>query len=518
MADGDTALSSLRPEGGPVARRLRLQSLVLCGCVALLAVFWQQRWGTVPDTSWLITVSERVLGGERLYADLIEANPPFSVWMYMPAVAAADLLRMKPEPMVHAYTYLLCSLGLLLAALNARRAGFAENGGLLALLPVFFALMVIVPGNAFTQRDQVGAVLLAPLLVLTAWRIEADAQHQPSWKFAIPSGLFASVIVLVKPHYALLLIAPALYFAFAKRRLGVLFGPEYWCAVGMCIVYLAAVLWFHPEFVSKIMPLLSQTYLSVGEPYWILLQRYAAGYLLLLLLWYFIRPGLPLSPLAGVFALASVAAAAVMVYQGKGWPYHAYPAIAFGLAAVLCQAVRSPADSIREIGGARALLLAVTVAVNTLPFMPSQKPSAELLAEIREAVERPTVAMIGTDIAVGHPLVRMVGGYWISSYCSDWLGSYAHYLASIARAEGRPGADRLAAIASGYTAFKLSELEREVPELLLVQKDDELWRGYLAQDARFIRFFNDYRLLSEDRIIAAYQRNVSSVSRVSGSD
>ena len=112
----------------------------------------------------------------------------------------------------------------------------------------------------------------------------------------------------------------------------------------------------------------------------------------------------------------------------------------------------------------------------------------------------------------------MVGGYWISSYCSDWLGSYAHYLASIARAEGRPGADRLAAIASGYTAFKLSELEREVPELLLVQKDDELWRGYLAQDARFIRFFNDYRLLSEDRIIAAYQRNVSSVSRVSGSD
>ena len=31
------------------------------------------------DVSWLITLSEKVLDGQRLYADLVELNPPASV-------------------------------------------------------------------------------------------------------------------------------------------------------------------------------------------------------------------------------------------------------------------------------------------------------------------------------------------------------------------------------------------------------------------------------------------------------
>ncbi|RUW97020.1 hypothetical protein EOA35_26485, partial [Mesorhizobium sp. M8A.F.Ca.ET.023.01.1.1] len=36
------------------------------------------------DVSWLLTVGDRVLNGERLYVDIAEANPPFSTWLYLP--------------------------------------------------------------------------------------------------------------------------------------------------------------------------------------------------------------------------------------------------------------------------------------------------------------------------------------------------------------------------------------------------------------------------------------------------
>ena len=61
----------------PLAAR---NSLAIAG-ITLFALVWQMRWGTIPDTSWLITVCERMLSGERLYAEIYETNPPFSVWL-----------------------------------------------------------------------------------------------------------------------------------------------------------------------------------------------------------------------------------------------------------------------------------------------------------------------------------------------------------------------------------------------------------------------------------------------------
>src|SRR5690349_11187977 len=36
------------------------------------------------DVSWLLTVAERVLDGQRLYIDVIETNPPAAVLLYLP--------------------------------------------------------------------------------------------------------------------------------------------------------------------------------------------------------------------------------------------------------------------------------------------------------------------------------------------------------------------------------------------------------------------------------------------------
>ena len=75
--------------------------IVLSLIVLAIAVPWQTRWGVIPDTSWIITLCERMLAGDRLYVDLIETNPPFTLWLYMPAVYLANLLGVAPEYVVH---------------------------------------------------------------------------------------------------------------------------------------------------------------------------------------------------------------------------------------------------------------------------------------------------------------------------------------------------------------------------------------------------------------------------------
>ena len=175
--------------------------------ITVFSFFYQQRWGSITDTSWLITVCERVLAGENLYVDIFETNPPFSVWLYMPPVALAGFLGVAPEILVHAWTYLAAMVGLGFAGVIVRRARFPEETALLALSPVFYALLVIMPGNAFSQREHIAMALFLPLLALTACRARGKASD-PSVGMAVLAGLCGSVLVLVKPYYALMVLPP----------------------------------------------------------------------------------------------------------------------------------------------------------------------------------------------------------------------------------------------------------------------------------------------------------------------
>src|SRR5437868_13748013 len=52
------------------------------------------------DVSWLITVNEKMLAGQRLYVDIIEVNPPASIWLYTSFVWLAHQLQLRPEAVI----------------------------------------------------------------------------------------------------------------------------------------------------------------------------------------------------------------------------------------------------------------------------------------------------------------------------------------------------------------------------------------------------------------------------------
>ena len=49
------------------------------------------------DVSWLLTVGERVLDGQRLYVDVMPTNPPMAVLAYMPGIVIARALGLPVE-------------------------------------------------------------------------------------------------------------------------------------------------------------------------------------------------------------------------------------------------------------------------------------------------------------------------------------------------------------------------------------------------------------------------------------
>src|SRR5436305_4316156 len=66
--------------------------------VLAAAAILQQVFGHVnTDNSWLITLCERVLNGATPYVDFIEVNPPASILLYLPWVALARAIGVRPE-------------------------------------------------------------------------------------------------------------------------------------------------------------------------------------------------------------------------------------------------------------------------------------------------------------------------------------------------------------------------------------------------------------------------------------
>ncbi|WP_457940172.1 hypothetical protein [Mesorhizobium sp. 10J20-29] len=501
--------SSAAPNVGVATR-----TTLACVGITFLGILYQMRWGTIPDTSWLITVCERVLSGDQLYVEVYETNPPFSIWLYLPPVALAGMLNVAPEILVHAWTYLAAILGFGLACLVVRRAGFPEGSALATLAPAFYALLVLFPGLAFSEREHIGMALFLPLLALLAWRAR-PASPPPGLGLAILVGASGSILLLVKPYYALMVLLPALFAAWRRRSLRPIFAPEMWVIGFVCTAYLVAVTSLHPEYISDFLPVLTDTYLKI-RGYLALTLQYCIPFSFLMFLAWRLWPIGRVPELATVATLASIAGMFPLIYQAKGWAYHAYPAILCAIFALLCLlALPAAARRAEQWQGAMSLFMRPGIAMVLMgiivayaPFVTTQKPSADLVQTVRGATVNPTVAQIGTDLAVGHPLTRMVGGRWAETYVSDWLGTSALVLSAKARRDGDVDeADRYLAMVERYAAGKREEFERIRPDIVAIQKIEPVWRKLLESRFGFDRIMAEYRPIAEDDEVLIYLRN-----------
>src|SRR5258708_29647461 len=83
-------------QGGRVAAPALLSWLSII-ILFVAAVVLRHFLAANTDVSWLLTVGERVLDGQRLYIDVLETNPPMAVLLFTPGSALTPLLGLPGQ-------------------------------------------------------------------------------------------------------------------------------------------------------------------------------------------------------------------------------------------------------------------------------------------------------------------------------------------------------------------------------------------------------------------------------------
>ncbi|WP_214474736.1 hypothetical protein [Mesorhizobium sp. dw_380] len=219
------------------------------------------------DVSWLLTVGERVLNGERLYADIAEGNPPFSTWLYLPFLVMERLTGLAAEIWVSvglaalAVASVCCS-----ARILARRDEKTLKQYVWIIPAAVFVVLFLFPPD-FGQREQIAVIALLPWLALLAARDRAADFRAGSVTERIGAGVGAGVFVMIKPPYSVLALAvPAMVIALQRRSLHPLLTTENVVGGTLTIVYLIALAFFMQPFFTDVLPLLRQVYLPMRLP------------------------------------------------------------------------------------------------------------------------------------------------------------------------------------------------------------------------------------------------------------
>lgn len=478
----------------PLSRWLPLVAIFVAGIVLRNFVV------SNTDVSWLITLCEKALNGERPYVDYIEVNPPASIWLYMTPVWLARVIGIRPEFMVDAFVFAAAIASLLLSAAILRRAAFLSQQAMFQLAAAFAAVLLLLPAQTFGEREHIALMTFLPFLALAALRAKALV---PPLLFVMLAGLGAGVTVIIKPHFAFAMIFVAAVAAYQSKNWRVFFALENWIAGVSLLAYAAAVYVFYPEFITHTLPLVAEIYVPVRAELWRFLLQVATPVLALLLLaiWLLKRKAMLQAPFA--LLLAACFGFSVSYYaQLKGWSYHAYPMLALAfVAAAVAFAERWPLTQRRsEAFGERAkrLFSAFSIAFLAaatfvwMTFAVDMRPIYEVIVK---SAPRPTVIGITSDIAVGHPLTRALGGKWVGRVCSQWITAGAKILkAETADPVQRARYDELEAYDRNLL---IEDIRRAKPDIILVEQISFDWMKWAMSDAVLARELDNYFPLAQ---------------------
>ena len=126
-----------------VSRGVFLAAMLVVGAVSVAL-----RGEATPDVSWLITMCERMLNGERAYVDIIETTPPVPMLLYMPGALVAKFIGGTPEAATFAFAY-ACAFGSLWLAARILPSRLSDG------VPAWLALTPVAVGALPSSEGRV---------------------------------------------------------------------------------------------------------------------------------------------------------------------------------------------------------------------------------------------------------------------------------------------------------------------------------------------------------------------------
>jgi hypothetical protein len=492
VADAEPCLTERRPAA---REALRLAPWLALAVLFAVAVVLRHVLPANTDVSWLLTVAERVLDGQRLYVDVIETNPPMAVLTYIPGIAIARALGWPAEMVTDGLVFaaIFASLGMAAYILKNSMVLRDVAGWPLALLA--FAILAVLPTKVFGQREHIAVVELLPALALYAIRMKRES---PPFGAVLAAGIGAGLVLSFKPHFAIGIFCGLAALAIYARSWRILFAPENFIAAAIAAIYVLCTIVFYPAYLSVIVPLVRDIYILVGAspiemiktpavPIWA-----AAMFAALVLK----RTGRIDSTLLLLLA-TSFGFMLVFFLQRKGWPYHSYPMIAFAMLGLgYALAVRTPRD--RALGLFAMATLALAFVQSILWFnwaFDKAFDARPLWASIARLGPHPKILAITGEPGLGHPLTRALQGTWVSRQQGLWVAAYLRNPRSGLSLDPQRKA-ALDVYAARERAMLIEDIKKNQPTVVLVDNFSDYWSNWLQDNPDVAGLLADYRLVA----------------------
>ncbi len=394
--------------------------LVALFVLSVVTYVWYASNSLWSDVSYLIVATGRILDGAWPYRDILETNPPLIFLVTIPPVYLAKQFAVSSHHLFIAYVLLL-AWGSILSCRQLCVAAGQPRTSARDLMTALFLALLILPNQAFGQREHFAAILACPYLVVCALRWGGAS---PGRVAAAAAGLAAGVGLALKPH---------LFLVPATIELGALYLGGRWrnfvraetiAVVLPAVLYPGLVGWLTPDYLTKIVPLLRLTYGAYGNPLLgqLASPQFVMGLAGLLYSANVLRRHQMPNAIALVLVLAATGSLAAYLVQAKGWYYQAYPAYAFTLAALFYVTI-----CLFRQNSARGPLAAVWIAglvfivANHVQWISQQTIWRQNLALILDGYKPRRIMAITHDLGVPFPYIYNNDIEWGSSFPSLWM-------------------------------------------------------------------------------------------------
>ncbi|MGY3449105.1 hypothetical protein [Bradyrhizobium sp. USDA 4353] len=478
----------------PTHERLAVTPWLLIGVVFIVAILLRQIVPLNTDVSWLLVVGERMLDGQKLYREIIEINPPMAAFAYLPGVALARVLHVDARHVIDAQLLLLASASLYAASRIIRLSPSlaALNWGPFAIWAA--AVVTILPMHVFGQREHIATLTFLPGLAVYALRSHRDPV--PAWAVLV-AGIGVGITLAFKPFFTFPAAFCILAAAMRARSWRHLFAPENIIAGLIVSAVSVGTYLLYPEYFTVTYPLVRDTYLSWSMSPSAIFVNVATLLLVVALASIALtrRSGRFEGPLL-VLVLASMGFAISFYLQRRGWPYHSYPMVAMAMLTMGYAMLVGGDDGgpVRRASAASMLILTAAFALGLQWFnlRVDVGPIPEAIARLKP---HPRLLVLSGEAAIGHPLVRDIGGTWVSRQENLWIREFVRLTRERTTVDAATEA-RL----EGYLALERNWLVEDFkagkPDIVLVDNLRDGWGDWARADAELQQLLKPYRLVA----------------------